>query len=129
MRFHTLLTAAVLGLVLAACGDADDPHQAVLEDRFDLVDQILDCMEGITDQASAKEAARKIDALGAKMTDVQKRMKEIGVPTPEHRTRLTDHFKERQAELDKRAQDLGQRMKQYPAVVQAFAKAMQPLDK
>ena len=129
MRVRILLTAAVLGIVLAACGGAADPHMAVLEDRFDVIDQILDCMEGVTDESSAKEAAKKIDALGAKMTAVQKRMQAMDVPTPDHRERLTEHFAERQADLDKRAQELGGRMRPYPEVVHAFAKAMQPLDK
>jgi len=121
------MTAAVLGLGLAACGG--DTHEAVLEDRFQLMDRILDSMEGITDEASAKEAAKTIEALGAKLRDVQKRMRDLGDPTPEQRRRLKGLFQEREAELEKRAQELGRKMMQYPDVVQAFAKAMRPLEK
>jgi ferritin-like metal-binding protein YciE len=127
MRFRIIMTAAVLGLVLSACGG--DTHESVAEDQLDLMDEIFDIMDGVTDEASAKEAAKKIEALGEDMADLRKRIAAMPDPTKEEEKRLEAMFTERQADIMKRSQNFGAKMMKYPELAQAFSKAGQAMGK
>ncbi|MHC4550147.1 MAG: hypothetical protein ACYTEZ_15355 [Planctomycetota bacterium] len=127
MRFRITVTAAVLGLVLAACGG--DTHESVAEDQFDLMEEILEIMDGVEDEASAKEAAKEIEALGEKIAALQKRAEALPEPTPEQEKELEAMVRERQADYGKRSQELAAKMMQYPELLQAFAKAGQAMEK
>lgn len=118
------LGAILLGLALGAC--SVDPHEALLDEQFDLLEEILDVMEGVTDEASSKEAAREIEALGEKLVDVQKRMSEMDYPTPEQRKRFQRLFEPREAELKRRLRGLDPKVMHYSELMDAFTKATEP---
>jgi len=123
MRFRITMTAAFLGLVLSACGG--DSHEAIVEDQADLMDEILDILEDVDDQASAKEAAKKIEALSEDMAALAKRAQEMGEPTPEQQKRFEEIMKPRQ----ERMQAVMMKMMQYPELGQAFSKAGESMQK
>jgi hypothetical protein len=121
MRFRIIMTTLVLGLGLAACGGGD--HEAIIEEQADLMDEMLDILEGVTDEASAKEAAKKLEALAEDMQALAKRAEELGEPTPEQQKRLEEISKERQADAQKRMQAIMTKLMQYPELGEAFSKA------
>jgi hypothetical protein len=127
MRFRIIMTTAILGLVLSACGG--NTHESIAEEQFDLMDEMLDILEDVTDSESAKEASGKMDKLGEKMADLAKRAKELPDPTPEQQKRLEDLAKDRQEEYSKRMQEVMSKMMQYPELRQAFSKASQSAGK
>lgn len=126
MRLRIIMPIAVLGLVLSACGAGS--HEAAVEEQMDLWGEILDIMEGVDDQESAKEAAKKIEALGEDMGKLAKRMQEMGEPSPEEQKRIEEMMKDREKEFQDRSQKLAMKMMQYPEVMQAFQKAMNSVD-
>ncbi|MHC4493992.1 MAG: hypothetical protein ACYTDU_20545 [Planctomycetota bacterium] len=126
MHFRTTVTAAVLGLVLGACGDS---HESVVDEQFDLMEEMLDILDGVTDEASAKEAAKDVEALGEKLADLQKRMEKMPEPTPEQQKKMQAMVAERQADYVKPSQQFAAKMMQYPELMQAFSRAAQPTGK
>ena len=127
MRFRIIMSAAVLGLVLSACGG--DSPESIAEEQFDLMDEMLDILEGVTDQDSAKEASKEMEALAKKMADLEKRMEKMPDPTPEQQKRLAEIAKEHQEEFGKRMQEVMSKMMQYPELGEAFSKASQSAGK
>ena len=127
MRFRITMTAAVLGLVLSACGG--DSHESVMDDQFDLMDEMLDILDGVTDETSAKEAAKEMEALGERMADLAKRAEKLPDLTPEQQKRLETMAAERQADYQKRMQELVSKMMQYPELAQAFSKSADSMGK
>jgi len=123
MRFRIIMTAAVLGLVLSACGG--NSPEALVDEQFDLMDEMLEIVEDVTDEASAKEAAKKLEALGEKLADLQKRMEKMPDPTPAEQKQLEARVAARQADYMKRSQEFGAKMMQYPELMEAFSKAME----
>jgi len=127
MRFRIIMSAAVLGLVLSACGG--DSPESIAEEQFDLMDEMLDILEGVTDQESAKAASKEMEALAKKMADLEKRMEKMPDPTPEQQKRLAEIAKEHQEEFGKRMQEVMSKMMQYPELGEAFSKASQSAGK
>lgn len=125
MHWRTTLSAALLGLALSACGG--ESHEAVMDEQFDLMGEIFDILDGVEDEASAKEAAKKIEALGEKLTDLAKRAEKLPEPTPEQEKALEARARERQAEFEKRSRAFATKMMQYPDLAQAFSQAMQAM--
>jgi signal transduction histidine kinase len=116
------MAATVLGLVLGACGDS---HESVVDEQFDVMEEMLDILDGVTDEASAKEAGKELEALGEKLADLQKRMEKMPKPTPEQKKRLQAILTERQADFKKRSQTVLSKMMKYPELAQAFSKSME----
>lgn len=127
MRFRIIMTAAVLGLVLSACGG--NSHEAIVDEQFDLMDEMIEILDGVTDQESAKEAAKKLEALGEDMQALAKRAEEMGEPTPEQQKKLEEIAKKRQEEYSKKMQGVMTKMMQYPELGQAFSKASESAGK
>ncbi|MHC4974612.1 MAG: hypothetical protein ACYTG3_20045 [Planctomycetota bacterium] len=127
MRFRIILTIGALAFGLAACGG--NSHEAIMDEQLDLMDEMLDILEGVNDEASANEAAKKIEALTEDMQKLAKRAQELGEPTPEQQKRLEEIGKERQEEFSKRMQAVMMKVMQYPELQQAFTEAGQSMQK
>jgi len=121
MRIRTTMTAAILGLVLSACGDS---HESVLDEQFDLREEMLDILDGVTDEASAKDAEGELEALGEKLMALQKRMAAMPEPTAEEQKAIAEMMTERQADYEKRSQAVFSKMMKYPGLAEAFSKSM-----
>ena len=68
-----ILLAAV---VLVGCGGGDTP-QSLSKEMMGNLNIMADILEGIHDEASAKDAVPKIDAVRASMRDIAKRSKGV----------------------------------------------------
>ena len=93
---RTTFTRPSLGLALAAalltlagCGDT---HESLMKESLDNMNKVNTVLDGVKDEASAKAAAPKLEALAAKMNDIQQRMNKIGTPTPEQAKALETKY-------------------------------------
>lgn len=127
MRFRIILTIAVVACGLAACGG--NSHEAIREEQLDLMDEMLDILEGVHDDASAKEAGKKVEALTEDIQKLAKRAQELGEPTPEQQKRLEEIAQQRQEEFGKRMPAIMTKIMQYPELQQAFTEAGQAMQK
>ena len=126
MRLRTAMAVAFFGLVLGASGDT---HESLMDEQFDLMEEILDIMDDVDDKESAQEAAEEIKALTGKMVDLQKRMAKMPSPTAEQAKELQAMLTARAKENQNRGQDVGAKMMNHPELMEAFAKAMQSMGK
>jgi len=101
MRTLPRLLLPVLILV-AGCGPDLSSHEGIVVAQLDLMDEMVDILEGITDEASAKAVLSKIEALKERLEEIQKAGKEIGKPAKDEENRLEEKYKSRQVELQKR---------------------------
>lgn len=87
---------AVLGLVLAGCKDS---HEKVISDSVSKMKEVVAVMKTVTDEASAKSAAPKIQALGDDMKKIKDRMDKLGKPSDSEDKRLQAKYEKELREV------------------------------
>jgi DNA-binding NarL/FixJ family response regulator len=121
-RVSLLLT----GLLCAACGGVSS-HEDAMGQQIDIMDDMLDLLEGVNDKDSAEAAVPELKAIAERARKVAEQMKELPQPSAEEMKRLQEkHQKklsERQGEIMKQ---LGKLM-QYPELAKAWQDAMSSL--
>jgi hypothetical protein len=75
-----LIPALLLTLILTGCGR--DTPESVAADASSLMKEFGTALDGVTDEASARDAAAKIDALTARAAAIDERVKKVAA-TPE----------------------------------------------
>ena len=93
MRKMTYLAAAIMmAALLAGCGDT---HDSVMGDSVTEMKAFATVLESIKDEATAKEAAPKLEAIGARMKDLKARMDKLGKPSEaDEKAMMTKYQKE-----------------------------------
>ena len=115
------IPALMLVLLAAACGG--DTHEKVAEDKINLIEQIADILEDVTDDASADAAAKRIEALAGEMKAVNERAKALGDPTPELNKQLEEKYKPRTQKILGRIMAVAEKVQEYPVLQEAMQKA------
>jgi hypothetical protein len=87
MRTRLLLPTLPL-LLVAACGGGLGSHKGVAQAKIDVVDDMLEILEGVNDKASAQKAKPKIEALEKRMDEINAAEAKLGEPTPEEAQEL-----------------------------------------
>jgi hypothetical protein len=90
MRTKPLLVIVGLGLAFCAgCGDSPD---SVMQDTLSTMKEMSAVLQSVKDEASAKAAAPKLKAVGARMQDLAKRGKAMNL-SKEQETALVEKYK------------------------------------
>ncbi len=85
--------AAAIMLALTGCGG--DSHDAIAEDQMQVMDEMVDILSDIDDEASAKAAKPKLEKLGERMKSIEARMEELGDPPADKKAALEEKYKEK----------------------------------
>lgn len=85
---NSILIAFVILAGLTGCGG--DSHLDVELDRVALGKEYLAILQSATDDASAKAAASKIEAIAVKLAALKKREEALGDPTEDEFKRMAD---------------------------------------
>ena len=72
MRKLTATTLLTLALFLTGCGG--DTHESLANETVGLLNEFATVLEGVNDEASAKAAAPKLEAIGTKLSEMKKRV-------------------------------------------------------
>ena len=97
-----LLIAAVVSLAFLQVG-CKSKHEQVMDDQLDLMEEMVDVLKDVKDEASAKAAVPKLEDLKKRGEEIQKRAKEIGDPSEEEEKALKEKYEER---MDKIMKDM-----------------------
>src|SRR5262245_51607575 len=97
-------TLAVLGLVMVVLTGlhgckkkpaattqqqrGDSPHQKFAMETIAWKNELAAILDSVQDEASARAAIPKLRQMGVKLEDFQKRLRELGEPSPEEDERL-----------------------------------------
>ncbi len=92
----TLVAAASLAMFITSCGDkkgsgsAADTPDSVTDELLVKMDELADAIGGVTDKASAEEAATKIDKIGDEFLDIAKRLEALDEPSEDEKKALDE---------------------------------------
>lgn len=119
-----MLCTGLVVVLFCGLGGCKSKHEAVADDMTAVMSEMCDILDGVTDQASAEAAVPKIEQLGTRMKDIVERAKALGTPPKEEQERIQKKMTDQQQKLQARMQANGQKMAQYPVLMQAFMKMM-----
>lgn len=120
-----LITLIGLGLLLSACGGGIGSYEDGIEAQADVMQEMVDVLEGVDDESSAKKAAGEIEDLGNRLAEIAGQMREL--PRPDA-SEMQDIMRKQQAEMQAFQQSsAAQMMKlvQYPVLTEAWMRAME----
>jgi hypothetical protein len=121
---------ALCGLVLlCGIGGCKSKHEALADDAMALMNEMVDVLESVTDDASAQAAVAKLEKIGGRMKELQERSKALGTAPKEEQDRLKQKFTANMENVKKRMEAVGPKVGKYPAVMTAFIKAMMGSDR
>lgn len=118
-------------VLLSGIGGCKSTRESIAAEAEALMEQMMVVLESVNDDASAQAAVTKLEALGVRMKELQARAAALGTPSKEEIDRAIEkakaNEKEKMEEFKKKQQRYEAafaKASKYPAVMQAFAKAM-----
>jgi hypothetical protein len=78
--------------------DSKPTHESVTEDSIDKMEEMVEVLKGIKDEASAKAARPKMEQIKKDMEELQKKSKALGEPPADVKQKLQEKHK---AQLEK----------------------------
>jgi FtsZ-binding cell division protein ZapB len=96
------LIAAPFALLFVFIVGCSDTHESLADDGADLYEAMVEIIEDVDDEASAKEAGKKIAELANEAKDLATRYNELEKPTAEELKELQETMKSRMDALSKR---------------------------
>jgi hypothetical protein len=91
---RVLLFVAALVFVLGGCGGSDT-RESLADDTMKVMDKYAAALGSVTDEASAKAAGEKIDALVPRMKKLSERSSALGKPTADQNAAMEKKYKPR----------------------------------
>ena len=119
-RRSLLLIIPVL-LLLGGCADS---HDAAMQDSIDLLNEMVDIIESVKDEESAKAMEKKMERLSGKMKALQERMDKLGEPSPEKKAELKKKYEPKQKEAGARMVKAMMNLATKPELAQQIDKVM-----
>jgi hypothetical protein len=120
-----LTMTAALALLCAACGGSDiGSYQEAGEAQANVMREMIVILEGVEDNASAEQAAGKIEALGGRLQEIAKRVGELPPPTESELQDIIDQQAEYRREFQQNATAQMLKIAQYPVLAEAWTNAM-----
>ena len=120
-----LITIIASGMLISACGGGIDSYEDGIEAQADVMLEMVDVLEGVDDDASAKKAAEDIEDLGNRLAEIAGQMREL--PRPDA-SEMQDIMRKQQTEMQAFQQDSAAQMvklMQYPVLTEAWMRAME----
>jgi len=100
-RLQFALTLAIGASAMTACGGGDT-HQSLAHESVALAGQLVEIIEGITDEESANAAKEKFRALGQQAASWRNRMQALGTPDDALRKKIEQDLEPELAPLSQR---------------------------
>lgn len=123
------LMATVVGLMCASCGGGGiSSYEDGMEAQVKIMEEMVDVLEGVTDEASAEKASSEIEALGSRIGDVIAQLQELPEPTTEEMQEIAAKYGEQGQEFQKRAASQMMKLAEYPSLGEAWTRAMANMD-
>ncbi len=91
-RIFVWSVIAAMAIVLPGCGKAT--HESLTKDTVSQMKKVVEILKGVKDEASAKAAASKIEAIGKAIRTIKTQAEELGKPTRELEAQLQDKYAE-----------------------------------
>ncbi|MGA8206133.1 MAG: hypothetical protein WB812_16585 [Woeseiaceae bacterium] len=120
-------TLIALGLILSSCGGRVDSFEEGMEAQADLMEEMIDVLKGVDDEASAKQAAGRIEEIGARMAEIAKRISALPRPDAEEMQKLAEKQRDRMRSIQQDATKQMTKIAQYPVLRDAWMKAMRDM--
>jgi hypothetical protein len=112
-------------MALAGCSDS---HDKVTADTLDIMADMNDVLDGVTDKASAEAAKPKLEAIGERMKDVKARADKLGEPSAEQQEQLKAKYEERMGKEMMRMFGNAMRVGTNPEIAVVLEDAMQGIE-
>ena len=119
---HRSLALIVCSLLLSACGG--DPYEKAAKQSVNVMEDMVEILEGVTDKASAEAARGKLEKLVSKTKEMKADLMKLGAPTPEQQKKLMEMAQSLQAET----QALSRRMVEALTKINSIPEAKAILD-
>ena len=129
MKTCAVFMTALALLSLAGCGTggAQPTHDSLTQESLNLMKEMTALVKSVTDEASAKAAEPKFEALGKKAQEIKDAMEKLGPPSPEVQKELETKY---MAQMQAAGQEMSQAMMRLtasPELMQQVSQAMQKL--
>jgi len=112
-RLTLLSTALVFALCCTGCGDS---HDSLTAESIVTMKSLTTAFEGIKDVESAKAAKPKLQSLMEQMNSIQKRQRELGLPTETDGKAILDKYGKEMEEVSTKMQAAMMRVAFDPAI-------------
>jgi len=112
------------GLMLSACGGGIDSYEDGIEAYAEVMEEMVDVLEGVVDESSAERAAADIEELGSRMAEITARIAELPRPSMDEMQAIAKQQQQAMQGMQEDAAAQMMKMAQYPALLEAWMKAM-----
>jgi hypothetical protein len=101
MRQIGLVSLAVLMLALVGC-DSKPTHESLAQEAIGKMNEMAGVLEGVTDEASAKAAKPKLQAIDASMKELKAKEEKLGKLSADEEKRLKEKYEPQMEEAMKK---------------------------
>lgn len=122
LRAFTLIS---IGLVISACGGGIDSYEEGLEAQSKLMQEMISVLEDVTDEASAKKAAGKIESIGGRMGEIAMQISELPQPNAKEMQEIAKMQRREMQAFQQNAMAQMMKLAQYPVLQKAWMNAME----
>jgi len=119
---------AVWGLLCASCGGGINSYEDGVEAQAEIMSEMIDILEDVTDQTSADKAASKIEDLGDRLADVMTQLKKLPPPTMEELQDIAQDKGGKTQSFQQEAMPQMMKLAQYPSLMEAWMRAMEKME-
>ncbi|MGI9013444.1 MAG: hypothetical protein ACR2GY_04250 [Phycisphaerales bacterium] len=122
------IVVLLMTTILASCGGGGDTAESISREMVANIKEMGSILTGITDEASAKAAVPKIEAVRAKMRDAGERAKNVPMPDEATEKRIEAAMAKDMSEAMETIFNAQQRLMQQPELLAIIEPAMQNMD-
>jgi len=120
-----VLMAAVVGVLCVSCGGGGiSSYEDGMKAQAEIMEEMVDVLEGVKDQASAEKAASEIEALGTRMADVIAQVKKLPQPSMEEMQEIAKKYGEEGREFQSNVASQMMKLAEYPVLSEAWENVM-----
>lgn len=120
-----VLMAAVAGVLCVSCGGGGiSSYEDGMKAQAEIMEEMVDVLEGVKDQASAEKAASEIEALGTRMADVIAQVRTLPPPSREQMQDIAEKYGADGREFQTKAAAQMMKLAEYPALSEAWMRVM-----
>ncbi len=120
-RTVILTLAAVFA---AACSGGIGSYEDGINAQAEVMNEMVSVLEGVTDEKSASKAAAEIETLGKRLLEIGTEMRELPKPSMEEMQEISEKRMKQGRELQMKAAQQMEKIAQYPALAEAWGRAM-----